>query len=165
MRRAYLDTQSYYWFSYWLHHLWLDIWLHHLWLHIWLHHSWLHIWLNHLWLHLWLCFLWFHIRIIHLWLHIWLHHLWLQFKLNYLLLHIWLHHLWLHISQSIIADCIFDFIVPVCSGINFNSICCLGRYLFQFQPKQDVKLWKCTQILQLVCQLIAALQGARTCNS
>ena len=52
LRRTYLETRSYYWFSHWLYNLWLHIWLHHLWLHIWLHHFWLRIWLHHLWLHM-----------------------------------------------------------------------------------------------------------------
>ena len=100
LRRAYLETRSYYWFSYWLHHLWLHIWLNHLWLHIWWHHWWLHIWSHHLWLHIWS---------YHLWLHIWLHHLWL---------HIWLHYLWLQIR---LRDRIYDYIICDC---NSNWIIC-----------------------------------------
>ena len=35
----------------------------------------------------------------------------------------------------------------------------------QFQPKQEIELSKCTQIVNLICQLVAELQKGRTCNS
>ena len=63
LHRLYLETQSFYWFSYWLHHLWLHMWLYHFWLRIWLHHLLLYIWLHYF-------YLWLYILSQHLWLHI-----------------------------------------------------------------------------------------------
>ena len=95
-------------------------------------------------------------------MHIWLHYLWLHIRLNhfdciydYIICDCnsnWI--ICYCIFDYIICDCIYlnpslrivYFIIPICSGINFDSIYFLGWNLFwQFQPKQDMKLWKFTE--------------------
>ena len=70
-------------------------------------------------------------------------------------------------TNKLVLQFVYIFIVsyPVWAGIKINSSPKRKWNKNQFQPKQEMELGKCTQIVELICQLTADLQRGRTCNS